>query len=340
MQQVEVARPLSRRTQGRLLAAARQFHPVDRALRLMRGALPGIDSEGIPGGLTADVIHFLSQRGFSTPTPTVYTPHDLQHRHHPEFFAAGDRNWRERTYRARCQQAAAVTVMSDWGKADLVDAYDLDPRKVHVVPWASVLSLYPDSMDLDDIRIRLGLPERYALFPARPFPHKNHRTLFEALGELRRRGMAVPLVCTGTDTDGKAFRTMARSSGVEDLVLGVGFVSPAELKALYRGAQLLVFPSLFEGFGMPILEALDMGVPVAASMVTSIPELARDAAEYFDPTTPMAIADVVGGLWADEARRAELTDAGRHRAQAFSWKATGEKLVVIYSQVDTGARRP
>jgi glycosyltransferase involved in cell wall biosynthesis len=190
--------------------------------------------------------------------------------------------------------------------------------------------------DLDS----LDVPGAFAFFPAQTWAHKNHARLFSALGLLRKRGMRVPLVCSGHRND--FFPTVeraARESGVSDQVTFLGFVPEDDLQSLYALARLLVFPSLFEGWGFPVTEAMRVGLPVACSNVTSLPEQTAGAALLFDPTDIEEIADAVERLWVDESLRRRLGDAGRRRAGEFSWEQTARRFSDHYRLLARGSQR-
>jgi alpha-1,3-rhamnosyl/mannosyltransferase len=179
------------------------------------------------------------------------------------------------------------------------------------------------------IRTR-AIPPRFALYPAYGWPHKNHVRLIEALSILKGRGVTVPLVCSGHTTEHTdAALARARELGVRD-VLFLDRVSGPELLCLYDRADCLVFPSLFEGFGLPVLEGFAAGLPVACSNTTSLPELAGDAAVQFDPLDPAAIADAIERVWLDDALRAALIDRGRVRASRYTWDRVAAETVDVY----------
>ena len=121
--------------------------------------------------------------------------------------------------------------------------------------------------------------------------------------------------------------------GLAGQVAFTGFLGPSELKAVYRMARLVVFPSRFEGFGMPVVEAFRLGVPVACSNATSLPEVAGDAALLFDPGDPDAVAAAIRRLWTDEALRAELVGRGRERVRQFSWDEVARRCRALYRMV-------
>lgn len=300
--------------------------------------LPLPASEGTPERLEAEVIHFLTQSGFRTGIPSIYHPHDLQHRHLPEFFTPEDRAQRDLWWRALCEQAAVVAVTTQWGKADLVKQYGIDSAKIAVVHLAPTLAAYeaPTPRQCDAVRAKYGLESAFALYPAQTWPHKNHLRLVEAIGLLRDEGVDVSLVCTGTLNDHyPEIESAMAEAGLSDRVQFLGFVDAAELRALYQSARCLVMPTLFEaagGFG-PIAEAFLSGLPVACSNVTSLPEEVGDAAIVFDPYDPQEIADAVHRLWGDADLRAALSSRGRVRVESYGWAKSAEVFRAHYRRL-------
>jgi glycosyltransferase involved in cell wall biosynthesis len=259
-----------------------------------------------------DVVHYaLTVPLPKTSVPTVVTLHDIQHRDLPEFFGPARRSFRRLAYDGAARSAAAVIVTSDFVRGRVLDVLELDATRVHVVPHAIDHSLFtPDD----------GEREPYLLYPARAWPHKNHTRLFEAFAELRETRPQLRLVLTG----GGLERLDPLPEGVERW----GVVDPERLAALYRRAACLVFPSLYEGFGLPPLEAMASGCPVAAANIGAIPEVCGDAAVLFDPTDPAAIAAAV--LEAD-SRADELRARGLERAAQFTWEATARMHEEVYA---------
>jgi glycosyltransferase involved in cell wall biosynthesis len=274
------------------------------------------------------------QVGFRTSIPSIFQPQDLQHVHLPEFFSPETLAERNVIYRALADQAAMVVVNSRWGKRDLMDSFGLPDDKVRIIPYAPVIQAYaqPSAADIAETRTRLGLPETFALYPAKAWPHKNHLRLLEALRILRdKSGLVVPIVFTGHQGgfDIPVLEEAARL-GVAEQVIFAGFVDPMELRSLYRLARLLVFPSLFEGWGMPILEAFAAELPVACSTVTCLPDVTGGAARLFDPRDPAEIAAAIGDLWTDESLRTDLAHRGLARASLFSWERTARMFRAQY----------
>jgi glycosyltransferase involved in cell wall biosynthesis len=294
-------------------------------------------SDGTAERAGADLVHFPVQDAFLTELPSIYQPHDLLHLHHPEFFSGWERKRRERIYRTHCERAQMVVAMTSWGKRDLLQRYGLPDGKVEVVPWGSVLREYPrpSAQDVDRLRARLSLPDGFLLYPAQTWPHKNHETLLEALALIRRReGLAVPLVCPGKRN--RHFRRIETRIGELNLsgaALFPGFVTPLELRGLYELATALVFPSRFEGWGLPICEAFSAGLPVASSSASSLPDLVGDVGLLFDPEDPEEIAASVLRLWRDPVLRQTLATRGRARGELFSFHHTARLFRAHYRRI-------
>jgi glycosyltransferase involved in cell wall biosynthesis len=259
-----------------------------------------------------DVLHYpLTVPSPGTQSPTVVTLHDTQHRDMPEFFGPARRSFRRIAYDRAARNAAAVLVTSEFVRQRAVELLELDPGRVHVVPHAidhTVFTLADEE------------PEPMLLYPARPWPHKNHTKLFEAFAALRETRPQLRLVLTG----GGLERLEPLPKGVESL----GAVTPEHLASLYRRAACMVFPSLYEGFGLPVLEAMACGCPVAASNAGAIPEIAGDAAVLFDPTDVDAMAAAM--LEADQ-RRDDLRELGIARASLFTWDETARRHEDVYA---------
>ena len=294
-------------------------------------------SDGTIEAAGADVVHFPFQDAFTTEVPSIYQPHDLQHVHLPEHFSPWIRKRREAIYRTHCERAEAVVAMTSWGRRDFIESYGLPEEKVWVVPGASVLPEYPapSPADLEEIRARLSLPDSFLFYPAQPWPHKNHELLLEALAAIRERtGTPIPLVCTGAPAGQfHQVRDRAVDLGFEETVLFPGFVSPKELRALYELATALVFPSRFEGWGLPVCEAFSAGLPVASSSATGLPDLIGDAGLIFDPESTEGIADAVQRIWTDEGLRRTLAERGRERDGLFSWDRTARLFRAHYRRI-------
>jgi len=301
------------------------------------GSIKVEESDGTIERARIDVIHFLHQSAFLTRVPSIYQPHDLQHLHLPQFFPSWQRMDREVRYRAFCAQARLVVVMSTWGKADLIRQYNLPPEKVIVVPWASVLTTYPApaSADLSAAIGKFDLPEAFLFYPATTWPHKNHLALLELLDRLRRiSGLEIPLVCSGALTGHfSAIKKRLRDLKLTGQVRFLGFVSPLELQCLYQLCRGVVFPSLFEGWGLPLSEAFHCGRPAACSNIPVLAEQAKGAALLFDPRSPEEMGNAIMSLWRDEPLRRTMIERGYKNVARFSWEQTAKIFRAHYRRM-------
>jgi glycosyltransferase involved in cell wall biosynthesis len=284
----------------------------------------------------SDVMHFTNQSGFRTSIPSIYQPWDLQHVHLPDFFTPGQRAGRDRNYRAWSEQASRIVVATTWVKDDLAAQFGIDPERIVVVnPPPATVAYAPLGPGAESaIAQRLGLPEAFLFYPAQTWAHKNHDRLFEALAMLKGRGLEIGLISSGTLTDRyDGLAALAGTLGIVGQVRFLGYVSPADVQVLYQRARGMVFPSLYEGWGLPILEAFAAGLPVATSNATSLPALVGDAAIVFDPIDAAAIADAVERLWTDEPARQGLIERGRDRVAQFDWDTTARRLRAVYRDI-------
>ncbi len=312
---------------------------IGAALRSPFGALvrPAVPpSDGAIERAGVDLMHFTTQSAFRTALPTIYQPYDLQHVHLPRFFTAYERRARGVVYAESSRAARSVVVMSSWVKDDVVRLLSIPAAKVRVIPWAPVTAEYPKPTpeDLLRTRIRLKLPDAFALYPAQTFPHKNHLALVEAIAAARDRGQQLHVVCPGKQNGHYAeIARRVRRRRLQHLVAFPGYVTPLELQSLYRLARFLVFPTLFEGGGMPVFEAFAAGVAVACSDVTCLPKQVGDAGLLFDPREPSSIAEAMLRLWNDDALRADLARRGAERVGRFTWDRTARTYRALYRQV-------
>jgi glycosyltransferase involved in cell wall biosynthesis len=305
------------------------------ASRLGRVALPLPKSNGFVEGLGVDLVHFTTPQAYRTVLPSVYQPHDLLHRHYPEQFSPVHVRYREHAYRTFSERASIVSVMTEFGRQDVLEAWGLPADRVAVVPWAPVAGTHGGSASGPGTpKLPPGIPDRYIVYPGQTWPHKNHLRLIEALAELRQRGTTIPLVSTGRPTEYMGvIRRRVEELGLGSQVSFVGYLAPAELDAVLAHSTALVFPSLFEGWGLPVVEAFSLGIPVACSNAAALPEVAGGAALLFDPENTDAIAGAVLRLWEDEALREDLRRRGRARAAELSWNKTARTFRSIYRLV-------
>ena len=285
-------------------------------------------------GLGCDVIHFPFQSYEPCGLPTVYNPHDLQHLHHPEFFTPLEIELREALHQSACRAAHTVVVASEFVKRDVFERYHIEPRKVQVIPWAP--PPLPESSNADDfstLRRKYELSDGpFALYPAMTWEHKNHVRLLEALARLRdREGMEIPFVFTGYKTDfWPRVECRMNELGLGGQVKFLGMIPREELSALYRAAQFVFIPTLFEAASAPLFEAWQHGTPVACSSVTSLPEQAAGAALLFDPFDVETLARSLARMASEEGLRDELRRQGTRRLDDFSLERTAKAYRAVY----------
>jgi glycosyltransferase involved in cell wall biosynthesis len=307
--------------------------------------LRGDQSPSVPDGreffdsLGADVVHFPYRNWQRVDAPMVYNLGDLQHLHYPEFFDEETLRWRDTFCPEGCRVADRVITASDFVKEDISEQYGIGRSKIQTIRRAAPTEFYTDHQsDEQDVTAQYGLPENFLLYPSKKWPHKNHLKLLTALSRIEAEyGEKVHLVCTGANEPEEQYdeiRTRVSRLGIEDRVHILGFVSESELLELYRTAQLVVFPTLFEGQGFPLVEAFEESTPIACSSIPPLREYAGDAAEFFDPESVTEIAATIHRLVTDDAARKELTTRSRRRGQSFNWMLTAETYQAVYRQVD------
>jgi glycosyltransferase involved in cell wall biosynthesis len=242
--------------------------------------------------------------------PAVTTVLDVQHELLPEFFSRAERAYRRAVYGWSVRRSRLVLTISQHAADVIVERLGVPAERVRPIHLG---------IDHGTFRPDETVPrERFLVYPAREWPHKNHTRLFEAFAELRRREPELELVVT------------SYAGPVPEGVRSLGFVSRDELVGLYRRAAALVFPSLYEGFGQPPLEAMACGCPVACSNAAALPEVVGDAARLFDPRSVEAIVDAVEDVLRspEEWRR-----RGLHRVAAFTWEETARRHDDAYAEL-------
>jgi glycosyltransferase involved in cell wall biosynthesis len=296
------------------------------------------ESNGFFNMIGADIVHFPHQHYESTSLPTVYNPHDLQHRHYPEYFDSDQLDNRDEVYRTGCESADAIPVASQWVKDDIIKQYGISPNKISVVQLSPPIAAYDriSGRVLDGIKKKYELPPEFMFYPAQTWPHKNHLGLIEALALVRdNTGEEVNLICTGKKNDHwEQIYSGIQELNLEDQVDFLGFVDPLDLRGLYKLSTFTIIPTLFEAASFPLFEAWKEGSPVVCSNATSLPEIAGDAALIFDPHSPETIADAIDTMSQDSNLRNSLRKRGKERVANFSWKKTAANYQSVYLNVN------
>jgi glycosyltransferase involved in cell wall biosynthesis len=287
--------------------------------------------------LGADVLHVPG--GTSTPLVrrrrTVVTLHDFAPSAHPEWLPPGPGRWYWGRWVVRTAALAdCVLVPSQATRRDAVGLARIAERRVRVTPWGVPPDVAngADPGAADAVRRRHGLPDRYVLYVGTIDRRKDYATLLRALRELDAR---VPLVVVGSIIAGRTdFDEMLGELRVRARVRVLGYVPRADLPGLYAAARAFVYPSLFEGFGLPVLEAMACGVPVVTYNVCSLPEVAGDGAVLLDPpVSPETLAAALTRVLDDAPFRRDLIARGRARARCFDWRDTARATLDAYAGV-------
>ena len=291
-------------------------------------------SDGYVEANQFDVVHFPTQEAYLTELPTIYQPWDLQHIHYPHFFTKTDVATRERRYRAFCTQASYVCVQAEWTKQDVIHQYEIAQEKVVVIPWGSVFDAYknPTGEEIHAAVAKFDLPSSFFFYPAVTWPHKNHEIILRAIHILKSEHGDVPhIFFTGSSTDHRmTLDKLGRDLGISEQLHFLGFVTPAELQAIFRTATAMIFPSKFEGFGLPILEAFHARLPVLSSNATTLPEVAREGALYFDPDSPPELSVLMKRILNEPELRQDLIEKGILVLSHYSIKDTAANFQQLY----------
>ncbi len=270
--------------------------------------------------------------------PTVLTVHDMIFKLFPQHQKPLNYWYLNATMPLYCRRADAIVTVSESSKRDIVAHYGLDAAKVTVIHEAAAPEFAPPPPEaVAAVRQRYELPEQFLIHVGTIEPRKNLTRLVEALQLLHEQGLSIPLLVVG----GKGwlyddfFRRLAELD-VKDAVRFPGYVPAADLVPLYGTATVAAMPSVYEGAGLPVLEAMASGTPVVSSNASSLPEMGGDAARYFDPLDVAAMAATIGEVWTDADLRAEMRERGLQQAARFSWKRAARETLAIYEKLLAG----
>jgi glycosyltransferase involved in cell wall biosynthesis len=289
----------------RLVPGARLFHSTEHLLMPLRGV------------------------------PVVLTVHDLIYKLYPAYHKRLNYWYLNLAMPIFCRRATAIIAVSQATKHDIVAHYGIDPAKIHVVYEAAAPNFRPPSdAQIDVVRRRYDLPERYLIHLSTIEPRKNLYRLLEALQVLRRSFPGLGLILAGSRgwlyDDLFAF---IEAEGLQEAVRPLGWVPDKDLPAVIAGASLAVQPSLYEGFGLPILEHMACGQVVAASNSSSHPEVGGEAAAYFDPVDGDEMVSVIGRLLTNRDEYEHRRQLGLAQASAFSWERAAVETIAVYDRL-------
>ncbi len=253
--------------------------------------------------------------------PYVVTVHDMTYERFPELFGTEDPVISQK--KETITRADKIIAISEKTKADIIDIYGLSGSNIEVIYHGH--SLHPENAEAVE-----GLPEKYILYVGQRFHYKNFDRFLEAFAMVHKWNPEIKLVCTG---GGFSRDEMSRIKmlGLEGAVSS-RFVSDNQLAYLYQHALCFVFPSLYEGFGIPVLEAFASGCPVLLSNASCFPEVGGDAALFFDPYNPEEMAKTIESVVSDSNLRTQMIQRGHERVKAFSWDKTAAQTAEFYKK--------
>ena len=285
-----------------------------------------------------DVLHVQFTAPPIPPCPVVVTIHDLSFEHLPETFKRRSRAQLRLTVRRSARKAAEILTISEYSRRAIIETYHVDPERVAVTPLAAPAHFAPvgDETELLRIRQTYGIERDYILTLGSIQPRKNLARLIRAFGMLRDRDLkkqAPQLVIAGKRgwLYDETLRVAGEHEAGRDIVF-TGYVREGDLPALYSGAACFAYPSYYEGFGLPVVEAMQCGTPVVAGNQTSLPEVVGDGGVLVDPFSERELAEAIARIIDNPDYRAELRVKGLERAKAFSWTTTARLTLQAYQR--------
>jgi glycosyltransferase involved in cell wall biosynthesis len=328
--------------------------PETRRFHIRRSLLPtqlrpvriAWEQLALPPTVATGRFDLLHAPGYIAPlgcrVPVVLSVYDVIALRYPRWCTVTNRWHYGLMLPASARKARGIIVPSEATKRDLLAFVGIRDDKVRVIPLGvgAPFGVVRNRDELARVRTRYGLPERYLLFVGQQEPKKNLAGMVEAFAMLKtQEDSALKLVVAGREGwGGGAVRRRVRARGLANEILFLGFVPREDLAPLYSMAELFVFPSLYEGFGLPLLEAMACGLPVVCSQRGALPEVAGDAAVLVDPDHPAEIARAISEVVASPGLKQSLVQRGLRRAQSFTWRKTAEATEKFYRQIAAALR--
>jgi len=290
-----------------------------------------------------DILHVQFTAPPFSPCPVVVSVHDLSFEHLPQTFNRRSRTQLRLTVRHSARRAARILTLSEHTRRDLIETYGISPERINAIPLAAPSYFGPvkEERELQRVRHIYGIEGDYILCVSSIQPRKNLPRLVRAYASLRnqrRAGKLPKLVLVGKCAwlYDETLRAIEESK-MKDSVILTGYVPQSDLPALYSGSVCFVYPSYFEGFGLPPLEAMKCGAPVIVGDRTSLPEVVGDAGILIDPFDVSAIAAAIARLLDDSDYRRQLSVKGLARSRLFDWQETARRTLAVYEQVVLGS---
>ena len=279
----------------------------------------------------ADLLHLPAALGpVRALLPTVVTIHDVIVLRFPELFPPWHRHYSRVVLPRLVRSAAAVITVSEAARADVVEYLGVVPERVTVVPNGVDPLFHPIDADGDEGRSvvdRYRLPPDFVLTVGAIEPRKNLPRILDAVRQLRRRGPTAGITLVHAGPEGWLADDVSRGAAQF-----LGYVPATDLRALYSLARVLVYPSLWEGFGLPVIEAMACGCPVVTSTVSALPEVAGGAAVLVNPQSVEDIAAAIERFWLDDSWRRKYATDGLARARCFTWERCARETLAVYEQ--------
>lgn len=268
--------------------------------------------------------------------PTVVTYHDMTFFLYPQLHRLYKRLFFRSIVRLSADRAGAIIAVSDSSRRDILRILKLDAQRVFAIPLgvSEEFRHVDNAPEIGCVRSKFNVPERIVLCVGTLEPRKNLPALIGAFKDLVDRDLNYSLVIVGRKgwQYAEIFQTL-EYSGIRDRVIFLDYVPQTDLPFLYNAADLFVYPSLYEGFGLPVLEAMACGVPVITSNTSSMPEIAGDAGLLVDPHNTDEWADAMHRVLTDRALHAKLAQRGLERSKLFSWERTARETLAVYEHV-------
>lgn len=279
----------------------------------------------------ADLLHSMAfVTPFWSPCPSVVTVYDLSFIYYPERYPAFRRHYLTSQTRRSCRSARRVVAISESGRQDIHRLFGVPLSRIAVVPpGVSEIYYKRETAEVEAFRHQEALPEQFLLHVGTLQPRKNLLILIEALAKLKRPDLLLVLIGGKGWFFDEIFERV-KALDLEKQVRFTGYVDDEALPLWYNAATVFVFPSLYEGFGMPVLEAIACGTPVIAAETSSIPEVTGEAARLFDPNDAAALAQHIETMLNNPAEMALMGESGVEQAQQFSWANSAKKMMAVY----------
>ena len=264
--------------------------------------------------------------------------HDMTYKVFPETVSEETKSWLNEIMERTCERADMIVTVSDYSKKEIIKYLNVNPQKVQVIPCGVDLERYTERYAENDViraRQAYHIPEKYLLYIGTLEPRKNIERLIEAYAQLVKKEAKTPVLVIGGKKGWMYEKIFSRvkEQGIEAYVIFTGYLADEDVPLLMKGAIAFVFPSLYEGFGMPVLEAMACGTPVITSNTASLPEVVGQAGLLVDPYNVTEIAEAMERVIKDDIMRNTMRSRGLIQVRNYTWKNSAEKMKKLYHQL-------